>query len=67
MLVVALQAVGSHWTEDGPDPADAQRSSQEADVEQDLLLPRFQLVGYVVRVNIEIFEGESHYGQHGCA
>lgn len=41
MLVVALQLVGSHGAEDGPDAADAQRSSQEAGIEQDLLLTRF--------------------------
>lgn len=67
MLVVALQAVGSHGTENGPDPTDAQRSSQEASIEQDLLLPRFQLVGYVMRVNVEIFKWECHHRQHGCA
>lgn len=67
VLIVALQAIGSHGTEDGPNAADAQCSSQEAGVEQDLLLPRFQLVRHVMSVNVEIFERESHHGQHGCA
>lgn len=67
MLVVALQAVGSHGAEDGPDTADAQNSRQEADVEQDLLLPRFQLVHHLMIVDVEIFEGERHHGQHGGA
>lgn len=67
VLVVALQAIGSHGTEDGPDAADAQRSSQEAGVEQDLLLPRVQLVRHVMSVNVEIFERERHHGQHGRA
>lgn len=67
VLIVALQAVGPHGTEDGPDAADAQCSSQEADVEQDLLLPRFQLVRHVMSVNVEIFKRECHHGQHGCA
>lgn len=67
MLVVALQAVGSHGAEDGPDTADAQNSRQEADVEQDLLLPRFQLVHHLMIVDVEIFERERHHGQHGGA
>lgn len=67
MLVVALQAVGSHGTEDGSDPTDAQHSSQEASVKQDLLFPRLQLVCYVMRVYVEIFEWECHHGKHGCA
>lgn len=67
MLIVALQAVGSHGAEDGPDAADAQCSSQEASVEQDLLLPRVQVVRHVMSVNVEIFKWECHHGQHGCA
>lgn len=67
MLIVALQAIGSHGTEDGPDTADAQCSSQKADVEQDLPLPRLQLVRHVMSVNVEVFERECHHGQHGCA
>lgn len=67
MLVVALQAVGSHGTEDGSDPTDAQRSSQEASVEQNLLLLRLQLVGYVMRVDVEIFERECYHRKHDCA
>lgn len=67
MLVVALQAVGSHGTEDGPDPTNAKRSGEEAGVKQDLLLPRLQLVGYVMRVDVEIFEWECDHGKHGCA
>lgn len=67
MLVVALQAVGSHGTEDGPDASDAQCSGQEPGVEQDLLVPTLQLVGHVMGVDVEIFKGESHHGQHGCA
>ena len=67
VLIVALQAVGPHGTEDGPDATDAQCSSQEAGVEQDLLLPMFQLVRHVMSVNVEIFERECHHGQHGRA
>lgn len=67
VLIVALQAIGSHGTKDGPDATDAQCSSQEAGVEQDLLLPRFQLVCHVMSVNVEIFEWECHHGKHGCA
>lgn len=67
VLIVALQAVGSHWTEDGPDASDAQRSSQEAGVEQDLLISRLQLVRHVMSVNVEIFKRKCHHGQHRCA
>lgn len=67
VLIVALQTIGSHGTEDGPDAADAQCSSQKADVEQDLLLPRFQQVCHVMSINVEIFKRECHHGQHGCA
>lgn len=67
VLVVALQVVGTHGAEDGPDAADPQRGSQEAGVEQDLLLPVFQLVRHVMSVDVEIFEGKRHHGQHGCA
>lgn len=67
MLVVALQAVGSHGAQDGPDTADAQNSRQEADEEQDLLLPRFQLVHHLMIVDVEVFERERHHGQHGGA
>jgi len=67
VLIVALQAVGSHGTQDGPDAADAQCSGQEAGVEQDLLVPRFQLVRHVMSVNVEVFKRECHHGQHGCA
>lgn len=64
MLVVGLQAVGPHGTENGPDAADAQRSSQEAGVEQDLLLLRFQPVEHVMSVDVEILKGERHHRQH---
>lgn len=66
MLIVALQAVGSHRTQDGTNAADAQRSSQEAKVEQHLLLSLFQEVRYVMGVDVEIFEWECHHGKHGC-
>lgn len=67
MLVVGLQAVGSHGTKDGPDAANAQRSSQEAGVEQNLLIPSVQLVGHVMSVDVEVFKGKRHHWQHGCA
>lgn len=67
MLIVALQAIGSHGTKDGPDATDAKGSSQEACVEQYLLLPRFQLVCHMMSVNVEIFKWESNYRKHGCA
>ena len=66
VLVVALQAVGTHGAEDGPDAADAQSGSQEAGVEQDLLLPGLQPVGHVMSVDVEILKGKCHHGQHGC-
>lgn len=67
MLVVSLQAVGTHGTEDGPDATDAQCNSQEAGVEQDLLLPGLQLVRHVVSISVEIFERERNHRQHGRA
>jgi len=67
VLVVALQPVGSQGTEDGSDAPDAQGGGQESCVEQDLLLPGLQLVGHVVRVDVEVFKGERHHGQHGCS
>ncbi len=67
MLIVALQVIGTQGTEDGSDATNAQCHSQEASVEQDLLLPRFQLVRHVMGVNVEIFEWKCNHGQHGCA
>lgn len=66
MLIVALQTVGSHRTQDSTDAADAQCSSQKASVEQNLLLSRFQMVRYVMGVDVEIFKWECHHGKHGC-
>lgn len=62
VLVATLQAVGSHWTQDSTNAADAQCCSQKANVEQNLLLSRFQVVRYVVGVDVEIFEWECHHG-----
>lgn len=66
MLIVALQTVSSHRTQDSTNAANAQCSSQKANVEQNLLLSRFQMVRYVMGVNEEIFEWECHHGKHGC-
>lgn len=67
MLIAALQTVGSHRTQDSTNAADAQGSRQKANVEQNLLLSRFQMVRYVMGVDVEIFEWERHHGKHGCA
>ena len=67
MLIVALQVVGPHGTEDGSNAPDAERGSQQARVEQDLLLMRFQMVGHVVRVDVEVLEWEGNHWQHGSA
>lgn len=66
VLVVALQTVGPHGTEDSPDAADAQGGSQEPQVEQQLLLSGFQVVRYVMGVDVEVLERERHHGKHGC-
>lgn len=66
MLIVALQTVGSHRTQNSTNAPDAQCSSQEANVEQNLLLSWFQMVRYVMGVDIEIFEWECHHRKHGC-
>lgn len=66
VLIVTLQTVGPHGTEDSPDAADAQGGSQEAQVEQQLLLSRFQVVRNVMGVDVEIFKRERHHGKHGC-
>lgn len=66
MLIVSLQTVGSHGTQDSPNATDAQCSGQKADVEQHLLLSWFQTVCYVMGVDVEIFKWESHHRKHGC-
>lgn len=66
VLIVALKVVGSHGTKDSPNTANAQGSGQKADVEQHLLLPRLQVVCYVMGVDVEIFEWERHHWKHGC-
>lgn len=66
MLIVTLQTVGTHRTQDSTNAADAQRSRQKANVEQHLLLSRFKVVRYVMGVDVEIFKGECHHGKHDC-
>lgn len=67
MLVVALQVVCPHRTQNGSDAPYAKRGGQQAGVEQNLLLMGLQMVDHVMRVDVEVLEWEGHHWQHGRA
>lgn len=67
MLVIALQVVGSQWAEDGSDAPNAQSSSQEPNVEQNLLLPGLEVVDHIVSVHVKVLKRERHHWKHSSA